>query len=318
MFILIKDKAGRKNFMSVKKNILIVLLIFLKVICCNKNISNEEKELQKAVNIEIKEFKKNPDESKAKILYQKGLDIQEKYPTVAEKYFKGTSEFIPMSNYQLSVYYYRANNKRKFEYWAKKASKQGISESSHLLGDYYIRKNKYKGIDYYILATKQGDAQAAGKLVFNYYLNMRSGKAFSKDTEQKIESILKECSEENKEIKENLGFFYEDGGEYDKAEKIYKELIEEKYEKGEKKLARMYYKLRRYDEAEEILLKILKKDNNNTEIIFSLADVYISQKRYNEAEEMYKTLLENTKEERMRDIVNKEIERLVKIKERRE
>jgi tetratricopeptide (TPR) repeat protein len=95
------------------------------------------------------------------------------------------------------------------------------------------------------------------------------------------------------------GIYYFKGGEYEAAEPYLRRVLDFNKENKEvyDYLGRTLYHLKRYEEAELALLKLLKLRPDEPQLQLLLADVYIKQERRLEEEEIYMALLKENPED---------------------
>ncbi len=251
------------------KKVILVLISVLFLLNCSvePELSDGEKVALKEAKAEIAKMKKNPTKAEKERILQKGKEVESKYLRIGIVYFKSVEKDIPMADYYLAKNYSARGLKQEALKWAKKGSDRGIKEASRLAGNIYSNlRDNVNAKKYYIKAMEQGDY--SDDTLFRVWVY---GKEREIDTE--VVEALKRNINKNVEVKNTLAFYYERFNRFDEAEKLYKELVDEKYPDGEELLGSLYMSKNEYDKAEEWLLKASEKlfshSEDNTENIQS-------------------------------------------------
>lgn len=120
------------------------------------------------------------------------------------------------------------------------------------------------------------------------------GEAESIETdEEKLKRLLIAYSKNPGEYF-NLGWFYREKGDYEKAEVVFKEAIELNPEDNGayRALERCYWDQGKYDMTEEMYKKAVELNPNNDSLYVGLGICYKDQMRFDESEEMFRRAVE--------------------------
>lgn len=272
------------------KKVILVLISILFLLNCSvePELSEGEKMALKEAKAEIAKMRKNPTKAEKERILQKGKESE--YLRIRIVYFKSVEKDIPMADYYLAKNYSSRGLKQEALKWAKKGSDKGITEASRFAGYIYANlRDNVNAKKYYIKAMEQGDY--SDDTLFRVWLY---GKEWEIDME--VVEALKRNINKNVEVKKTLAFYYERFNRFDEAEKLYKELVDEKYPNGEELLGSLYMFKNEYDKAEKWLLKASEKLFSHSEdnakniqlkkaiLLRKLAKLYEKKGEYGKAE----------------------------------
>ena len=274
------------------KKIILILVSVLFLVSCSGNIpfSEEEKGALKKAKIEIAEMKKNPTMAEKERILQKGIEVQRKYLRIGIVYFKSVEKDIPMADYYLARNYSARGENEEALKCARKGSDRGVKEASAFAGWIYAnRMEELNARKYYIRAMDQGDYSE--DTLFRVWVYGER-----KEIDSEVVEAFKRNLNKNIEVKNALAFYYQRHDHFDEAEKLYKELVNEKYPNAERLLGELYMWKKDYDKAEEWLLKESEKlfshsednvkriEEKRARLLRLLAEVYEMKGDYGKAE----------------------------------
>ncbi len=272
------------------KKIILVLISVLFLINCSiePKLSDGEKVALKEAKADIAKMRKNPTKAEKERILQKGKESE--YLRIRIVYFKSVEKDIPMADYYLAKNYSSRRLKQEALKWAKKGSDKGITEASRLAGYIYANlRDNVNAKKYYIKAMEQGDY--SDDTLFRVWLYGKE-----REIDMEVVEALKRNINKNVEVKKTLAFYYERFNRFDEAEKLYKELVDEKYPNGEELLGSLYMFKNEYDKAEKWLLKASEKLFSHSEdnakniqlkkaiLLRKLAKLYEKKGEYGKAE----------------------------------
>ena len=237
------------------KKIILILVSVLFLVSCSGNIpfSEEEKGALKKAKTEIAEMKKNPTMAEKEKILQKGIEVQRKYLRIGVVYFKSVEKDIPIADYYLARNYSARGENEEALKCARKGSDRGVKEASAFAGWIYAnRMEELNARKYYIRAMDQGDYSE--DTLFRVWVYGER-----KEIDSEVVEAFKRNLNKNIEVKNALAFYYQRHDYFDEAEKLYKELVNEKYPNAERLLGELYMSKKDYGKAEEWLLKESEK-----------------------------------------------------------
>lgn len=274
------------------KKIILILVSVLFLVSCSGNIpfSEEEKGALKKAKMEIAEMKKNPTMAEKERILQKGIEVQRKYLRIGIVYFKSLEKDIPMADYYLARNYSARGENEEALKCARKGSDRGVKEASAFAGQIYAnRMEELNARKYYIRAMDQGDYSE--DTLFRVWVYGER-----KEIDSEVMEAFKRNLNKNIEVKNALAFYYQRHDYFDEAEKLYKELVNEKYPNAERLLGELYMSKKDYGKAEEWLLKESEKlfshsednvkhiEEKRARLLRLLAKVYEMKGDYGKAE----------------------------------
>ncbi|MBZ0198629.1 MAG: tetratricopeptide repeat protein [Ignavibacteriaceae bacterium] len=209
----------------------------------------------------------------------------------AEGYFRKVLDFYPFHPEVNYHYGYALQNLKKYKeataaYKLTIDKLPGNFDALNNLGLVYLAVKNYDDAEkYFLLALQQSPSSPK---VFNNIGNLYY------DIEEfvKAEEYYQLASKEdptNRDYKLNLALSCHNGGNYKKALRLYKSLLEAVADdiKILNNISSLYITIIEYSKAREYLFRILKIDSKNTTALFNLAKTYEFEEQYDEAINLY-------------------------------
>ena len=160
----------------------------------------------------------------------------------------------------------------------------------HIAGHIYAnQRDEMNARKYYIKAMDQGDYRE--DTLFRVWVYGER-----KEINGEVVEAFKRNLNKNIEVKNALAFYYQRHDYFDEAEKLYKELVNEKYPNAERLLGELYMSKKDYDKAEKWLLKesenlfshsednVKRIEEKRARLLRLLAKVYEMKGDYGKAE----------------------------------
>jgi tetratricopeptide repeat protein len=194
-------------------------------------------------------------------------------------YFEKLVKYKPeAARYMAEYYREEKKDEENFEKWAKYGAEKGVWELMYDLGVFYDQKNRLKEAEEWYLKSLEinpSNRDALNNLGITY------GKQENYDEAEKyFKKIGRE--ESGKYI---MATYYETAKQYEKAEKLYKELLDEEDVDGYFGLGDLYRKTNRIKEAKEILK--IGAEKGDLKAMYALGIVYYDESNHSEARKYF-------------------------------
>jgi len=260
-----------------KKIILMIMTLILIMSCGGKKGLSEES--KKRIQEEVSRINDNMSDMELENMMTTAKINYDLNPEVGIMYFEKLVKYKPeAARYMAEYYREEKKDEENFEKWAKYGAEKGVWELMYDLGVFYDQKNRLKEAEEWYLKSLEinpSNRDALNNLGITY------GKQENYDEAEKyFKKIGRE--ESGKYI---MATYYETAKQYEKAEKLYKELLDEEDVDGYFGLGDLYRKTNRIKEAKEILK--IGAEKGDLKAMYALGIVYYDESNHSEARKYF-------------------------------
>ena len=260
-----------------KKIILIIMTVLLIMSCGGKKGLSEES--KKRIQEEISKINDNMSDMELENMMTTAKINYDLNPEVGIMYFEKLVKYKPeAARYMAEYYREEKKNEENFEKWAKYGAEKGVWELMYDLGVFYDQKNRLKEAEEWYLKSLEinpSNRDALNNLGITY------GKQENYD---EAEKYFKKIGDKGSG-KYIMATYYETAKQYEKAEKLYKELLDEEDVDGYFGLGDLYRKTNRIKEAKEILK--IGAEKGDLKAMYALGIVYYDESNHSEARKYF-------------------------------
>ena len=260
-----------------KKIILIIMTVILIMSCGGKKGLSEES--KKRIEEEISKINDNMSDMELENMMTTAKLNYDVNPEVGVMYFEKLVKYKPeAARYMAEYYREEKKNEENFEKWAKYGAEKGVWELMYDLGVFYDQKNRLKEAEEWYLKSLEinpSNRDALNNLGITY------GKQENYD---EAEKYFKKIGDKGSG-KYIMATYYETAKQYEKAEKLYKELLDEEDVDGYFGLGDLYRKTNRIKEAKEILK--IGAEKGDLKAMYALGIVYYDESNHSEARKYF-------------------------------
>ena len=260
-----------------KKIILIIMTVLLIMSCGGKKGLSEES--RKRIEEEISRINDNMNDMELENMMTTAKINYDLNPEVGIMYFEKLVKYKPeAARYMAEYYREEKKNEENFEKWAKYGAEKGVWELMYDLGVFYDQKNRLKEAEEWYLKSLEinpSNRDALNNLGITY------GKQENYD---EAEKYFKKIGDKGSG-KYIMATYYETAKQYEKAEKLYKELLDEEDVDGYFGLGDLYRKTNRIKEAKEILK--IGAEKGDLKAMYALGIVYYDELNHSEARKYF-------------------------------
>ena len=260
-----------------KKIILIIMTVILIMSCGGKKGLSEES--KKRIEEEISKINDNMSDMELENMMTTAKINYDLNPEVGIMYFEKLVKYKPeAARYMAEYYREEKKNEENFEKWAKYGAEKGVWELMYDLGVFYDQKNRLKEAEEWYLKSLEinpSNRDALNNLGITY------GKQENYD---EAEKYFKKIGDKGSG-KYIMATYYETAKQYEKAEKLYKELLDEEDVDGYFGLGDLYRKTNRIKEAKEILK--IGAEKGDLKAMYALGIVYYDESNHSEARKYF-------------------------------
>ena len=260
-----------------KKIILIIMTVILIMSCGGKKGLSEES--KKRIQEEISKINDNMSDMELENMMTTAKINYDLNPEVGIMYFEKLVKYKPeAARYMAEYYREEKKNEENFEKWAKYGAEKGVWELMYDLGVFYDQKNRLKEAEEWYLKSLEinpSNRDALNNLGITY------GKQENYD---EAEKYFKKIGDKGSG-KYIMATYYETAKQYEKAEKLYKELLDEEDVDGYFGLGDLYRKTNRIKEAKEILK--IGAEKGDLKAMYALGIVYYDESNHSEARKYF-------------------------------
>ena len=260
-----------------KKIILIIMTVILIMSCGGKKGLSEES--KKRIQEEISKINDNMSDMELENMMTTAKINYDLNPEVGIMYFEKLVKYKPeAARYMAEYYREEKKNEENFEKWAKYGAEKGVWELMFNLGVFYEQKNRLKEAEEWYLKSLEinpSNRDALNNLGITY------GKQENYD---EAEKYFKKIGDKGSG-KYIMATYYETAKQYEKAEKLYKELLDEEDVDGYFGLGDLYRKTNRIKEAKEILK--IGAEKGDLKAMYALGIVYYDESNHSEARKYF-------------------------------
>ena len=260
-----------------KKIILIIMTVILIMSCGGKKGLSEES--KKRIQEEISKINDNMSDMELENMMTTAKINYDLNPEVGIMYFEKLVKYKPeAARYMAEYYREEKKNEENFEKWAKYGAEKGVWELMYDLGVFYDQKNRLKEAEEWYLKSLEinpSNRDALNNLGITY------GKQENYD---EAEKYFKKIGDKGSG-KYIMATYYETAKQYEKAEKLYKELLDEEDVDGYFGLGDLYRKTNRIKEAKEILK--IGAEKGDLKAMYALEIVYYDESNHSEARKYF-------------------------------
>lgn len=266
--------------MNIKKYILTLLLILLLFSCGTRKKKEMSGEMREAINKEIARINDNMSETEIDRMMTTAILNYDVNKEVGIMYLEKLVKYRPEAGMYLADYYYTRKEWEKYEEYQKIAAEAGIEKSMYNLAWYYNEVGKLEEAEKWYLKTME---KASDKYPSMHNLAIVYGRLGKYDEAGELFAKIGLTEGDGMYY---TGMYYKTKGNYEKAESIYREMIEKGNPDGYFGLGQMYKdELKKNKEAEEFYKKGAEMGEDKS--IIELADLYFDIRKYNEAIKYY-------------------------------
>ena len=260
-----------------KKIILMIMTLILIMSCGGKKGLSEES--KKRIQEEVSRINDNMSDMELENMMTTAKINYDLNPEVGIMYIEKLVKYKPeAARYMAEYYREEKKDEENFEKWAKYGAEKGVWELMYDLGVFYDQKNRLKEAEEWYLKSLEinpSNRDALNNLGITY------GKQENYDEAEKyFKKIGRE--ESGKYI---MATYYETAKQYEKAEKLYKELLDEEDVDGYFGLGDLYRKTNRIKEAKEILK--IGAEKGDLKAMYALGIVYYDESNHSEARKYF-------------------------------
>ena len=260
-----------------KRIILIIMTVILIMSCGGKKGLSEES--KKRIQEEISKINDNMSDMELENMMTTAKINYDLNPEVGIMYFEKLVKYKPeAARYMAEYYREEKKNEENFEKWAKYGAEKGVWELMYDLGVFYDQKNRLKEAEEWYLKSLEinpSNRDALNNLGITY------GKQENYD---EAEKYFKKIGDKGSG-KYIMATYYETAKQYEKAEKLYKELLDEEDVDGYFGLGDLYRKTNRIKEAKEILK--IGAEKGDLKAMYALGIVYYDESNHSEARKYF-------------------------------
>ena len=260
-----------------KKIILIIMTLILIMSCGGKKGLSEES--KKRIQEEVSRINDNMSDMELENMMTTAKINYDLNPEVGIMYFEKLVKYKPeAARYMAEYYREEKKNEENFEKWAKYGAEKGVWELMYDLGVFYDQKNRLKEAEEWYLKSLEinpSNRDALNNLGITY------GKQENYD---EAEKYFKKIGDKGSG-KYIMATYYETAKQYEKAEKLYKELLDEEDVDGYFGLGDLYRKTNRIKEAKEILK--IGAEKGDLKAMYALGIVYYDESNHSEARKYF-------------------------------
>lgn len=272
----------------------IILLIILSNCGNNGNTLSEEK--RKEIEMELSKINDNASKEEIEKLMVTAMINYKTNPEISILYFQKLIKYKPEAGRFLADYYLERKDNENYEKYQKIAAEAGLDDSIYNLALFYSDIGKYEeSVKWYkvYLGKHKEDKRVKQNLAITY------GKWGKYD---EAEKIFKELGYNEGNGKYYTAMYYKTRKNFDKAEKLYRELIAEGNPDGYFGMGQLYeYKYKgkwsKLKEIEEFYKK--GAEMGGAKSAFTLGDKYFELGYYTEAIKYFKIAAEKGDEKAM-------------------
>ena len=260
------------------KKIILIITIFILILSCGgkKGLSEESR---KRIEEEISKINDNMSDMELENMMTTAKLNYDVNPEVGVMYFEKLVKYKPeAARYMAEYYREEKKNEENFEKWAKYGAEKGVWELMYDLGVFYDQKNRLKEAEEWYLKSLEinpSNRDALNNLGITY------GKQENYD---EAEKYFKKIGDKGSG-KYIMATYYETAKQYEKAEKLYKELLDEEDVDGYFGLGDLYRKTNRIKEAKEILK--IGAEKGDLKAMYALGIVYYDESNHSEARKYF-------------------------------
>ena len=260
-----------------KKIILMIMTLILIMSCGGKKGLSEES--KKRIQEEVSRINDNMSDMELENMMTTAKINYDLNPEVGIMYFEKLVKYKPeAARYMAEYYREEKKNEENFEKWAKYGAEKGVWELMYDLGVFYDQKNRLKEAEEWYLKSLEinpSNRDALNNLGITY------GKQENYD---EAEKYFKKIGDKGSG-KYIMATYYETAKQYEKAEKLYKELLDEEDVDGYFGLGDLYRKTNRIKEAKEILK--IGAEKGDLKAMYALGIVYYDESNHSEARKYF-------------------------------
>ena len=260
-----------------KKIILMIMALILIMSCGGKKGLSEES--KKRIQEEVSRINDNMSDMELENMMTTAKINYDLNPEVGIMYFEKLVKYKPeAARYMAEYYREEKKNEENFEKWAKYGAEKGVWELMYDLGVFYDQKNRLKEAEEWYLKSLEinpSNRDALNNLGITY------GKQENYD---EAEKYFKKIGDKGSG-KYIMATYYETAKQYEKAEKLYKELLDEEDVNGYYGLGNLYRKTNRIKEAKEILK--IGAEKGDLKAMYALGIVYYDESNHSEARKYF-------------------------------
>ena len=260
-----------------KKIILMIMTLILIMSCGGKKGLSEES--KKRIQEEVSRINDNMSDIDLENMMTTAKINYDLNPEVGIMYFEKLVKYKPeAARYMAEYYREEKKNEENFEKWAKYGAEKGVWELMYDLGVFYDQKNRLKEAEEWYLKSLEinpSNRDALNNLGITY------GKQENYD---EAEKYFKKIGDKGSG-KYIMATYYETAKQYEKAEKLYKELLDEEDVDGYFGLGDLYRKTNRIKEAKEILK--IGAEKGDLKAMYALGIVYYDESNHSEARKYF-------------------------------
>lgn len=233
-----------------KKRIVAVLFMLLLLSCETRKKKEMSSEMREAINKEIAKINDDMSDEEIDTMLSIAKLNYGANEEVGILYFEKLSKYRPEASMYMAEYYYEKKDYDNYVKWQTKAAEEGYLVSMYNLAVYLDDVERLEEAEkWYIrfLEQERGNKDAMQNLALVYG---RRGKY------KEAEELFKQLDLTEGDGMYYTGMYYKTEKQYDKAEAIYREMIEKGNPDGYFGLGQMYEKeLKKRKEAEEFYKK---------------------------------------------------------------
>ena len=260
-----------------KKIILMIMTLILIMSCGGKKGLSEES--KKRIQEEVSRINDNMSDMELENMMTTAKINYDLNPEVGIMYFEKLVKYKPeAARYMAEYYREEKKNEENFEKWAKYGAEKGVWELMYDLGVFYDQKNRLKEAEEWYLKSLEINPNKKGAL---QNLGITYGKQENYD---EAEKYFKKIGDKGSG-KYIMATYYETAKQYEKAEKLYKELLDEEDVDGYFGLGDLYRKTNRIKEAKEILK--IGAEKGDLKAMYALGIVYYDESNHSEARKYF-------------------------------
>ena len=260
------------------KRIILIIMTMILIMSCGgkKGLSEESK---KRIQEEVSRINDNMSDMELENMMTTAKINYDLNPEVGIMYFEKLVKYKPeAARYMAEYYREEKKNEENFEKWAKYGAEKGVWELMYDLGVFYDQKNRLKEAEEWYLKSLEinpSNRDALNNLGITY------GKQENYD---EAEKYFKKIGDKGSG-KYIMATYYETAKQYEKAEKLYKELLDEEDVDGYFGLGDLYRKTNRIKEAKEILK--IGAEKGDLKAMYALGIVYYDESNHSEARKYF-------------------------------
>ena len=253
------------------------MTVILMMSCGGKKGLSEES--KKRIQEEISKINDNMSDMELENMMTTAKINYDLNPEVGIMYFEKLVKYKPEAAQYMAEYYLEEKkDETNYEKWTKYGAEKGVWELMFNLGVFYEQKNRLKEAEEWYLKSLEinpSNRDALNNLGITY------GKQENYD---EAEKYFKKIGDKGSG-KYIMATYYETAKQYEKAEKLYKELLDEEDVDGYFGLGDLYRKTNRIKEAKEILK--IGAEKGDLKAMYALGIVYYDESNHSEARKYF-------------------------------